>query len=674
MTTAEDPTNPPLADTHPADPIDLSISVDDSGQTIGPYTLRQLLGQGGMGAVYLAEQEHPVRRQVALKVVKGGMDSAQVVARFRTEMQALALMDHPNIARVLDAGATASGRPYFVMELVRGVPITLYCDQHRLTLRQRLELFIPICLAVQHAHQKGIIHRDLKPSNVLVTEADGQPWPKVIDFGLARATEPDRSEGEPFTQFGAVIGTLEYMSPEQAERSSQGIDTRTDIYSLGVLLYELLTGSPPLDWDPRQNTGLVEMLRLIRDSDPAPPSSKLLGSNLLPLIAAARQTDPVRLPRMLRGELDWIVLKALEKDRERRYDTAMSLAQDIRRYLADEPVEACPPSWGYRLRKFARRHRTLLAAPAACLLLLVAGLAVSIWQAVRAMAAEQRAVAARDRAHQAQEAAAAADFRRLTSQRQQLLANGILRATEVLVPVAAAFETWPKLSRRQFHSFVARILQQHPEIASVTWVPRIADTERAAVEQAARNDGLTAFAFRDFNPDGSYTGVLAADRAEHFPILYIEPLTSSNAGILGMDSSSSLARMPPLYQARDTGQMVASAPLLLGEEQAGRMGFLVFRPVYRGPTRTVAERRRSLLGFATAAFRIQDLVDRVLGDLAVNDVAITIYDEASGGPAIYHSPQVAVANGPQATYSLPVAGRRWQVEFTALASMPPNSP
>src|SRR5499427_3639357 len=342
--------------------------VEGPGTVIGPYKLIEQVGEGGMGSVWMAQQQEPVKRLVAVKLIKAGMDSKQVIARFEAERQALALMDHANIARVLDAGTTGAGRPYFVMDLVRGVPITKYCDEHHLTPRQRLEVFLPVCQAVQHAHQKGIIHRDLKPSNVLVALYDGKPVPKVIDFGVAKAAGQQLTDKTLVTGFGAIVGTLEYMSPEQAEINQLDIDTRSDIYSLGVLLYSLLTGSPPFSRKDSEEGGMLEMLRVIREKEPTKPSTKLSTAEGLPTLAANRGTEPAKLRKLVRGELDWIVMKALEKDRNRRYDTANGFARDVQRYLADEPVHAYRPSAGYRLRKFLRRHRGPVAA--ACLLLL----------------------------------------------------------------------------------------------------------------------------------------------------------------------------------------------------------------------------------------------------------------------------------------------------------------
>ena len=291
-----------------------------------------------MGVVYMAEQQEPVARRVALKIIKPGMDTQQVIARFEAERQALAMMDHPNIAKVLDAGTTDSGRPYFVMELVNGIPITEFCDQQHLTARERLELFIPICQAVQHAHQKGIIHRDIKPSNILIALYDGRPVPKVIDFGVAKAISQKLTEKTVFTGLGQIVGTLEYMSPEQAQRNQLDIDTRSDVYSLGVVLYELLTGDTPFDKRRLRSSAWDEMLRIIREEEPPKPSTKLSSSEILASVAANRKIDPAKLSALVRGELDWIVMKALEKDRTRRYETASGLAADVQHFLDDEPV------------------------------------------------------------------------------------------------------------------------------------------------------------------------------------------------------------------------------------------------------------------------------------------------------------------------------------------------
>jgi eukaryotic-like serine/threonine-protein kinase len=362
---------------------------DVTASHIGPYKRLRKIGEGGMGVVYMAEQETPIRRQVALKIIKPGLDSDQVIARFEAERQALALMDHPGIAKVLDAGTTDTGRHYFVMELVHGIPITDYCDRTQLSLAERLELFICVCQAIQHAHQKGIIHRDIKPSNVLVTLHDGRPVPKVIDFGLAKAIDQRLTERTLFTQFGEVIGTLEYMSPEQAEMGSLDIDTRSDIYSLGVVLYELLTGSTPLGRVRLRETTYAEILRRIREEEAPKPSSRLGESAAaLATIAAQRQTEPARLAKLVRGELDWIVMRAVEKDRTRRYETAGGLARDVERFLRHEPVEAGPPSARYKMSKFARRHRTALATAGLFALLLIGGAAVSTYSAIRARQAD----------------------------------------------------------------------------------------------------------------------------------------------------------------------------------------------------------------------------------------------------------------------------------------------
>jgi serine/threonine protein kinase len=355
--------------------------VEGAGALLGPYKLLELIGEGGFGVVFLAEQQPPIRRKVALKVLKPGMDTRHVVARFEAERQALAIMDHPNIARVFDGGATPTGRPYFVMELVKGVSITDYCDQYQLTLRQRLELFVHVCKAAQHAHQKGIIHRDLKPSNVLISRHDTTPVVKVIDFGVAKALGQELTDKTLFTGIAQMIGTPLYMSPEQAGMSDLDIDTRSDIYSLGVLLYELLTGTTPFAKERFKRASYDEIRRIIREEEPPKPSTRLSeSSETLVSISARRQTESAKLTKLVRYELDWIVMKALEKDRNRRYETANGFAMDVQRYLADESVLACPPSAWYRFRKFATRNKVALttaALLATSLVLITAILTVS---------------------------------------------------------------------------------------------------------------------------------------------------------------------------------------------------------------------------------------------------------------------------------------------------------
>jgi len=403
LLSAHDGDSGPLDATLPGvQPATQRDAIERPGTRIGPYKLLQVIGEGGMGVVYMASQREPVERTVALKIIKPGMDSRQVIARFEAERQALALMDQEaSLSPVARPLSPLAGRPYFVMELVKGVPITQYCDEHHLTARQRLELFVPVCQAIQHAHQKGIIHRDIKPTNILVAEYDQQPVPKIIDFGVAKAIGQRLTEKTMFTEFGQVVGTIEYMSPEQAKLNQLDIDTRTDIYSLGVLLYELLSGETPFDKQRLRSAAFDEVLRIIREEEPPRPSTRLSSSHLLPAIAASRHTEPRQLASQLRGELDWIVMKALEKDRNRRYETANGLVMDLLRYLHDEPVLACPPSVGYRVSKFARRNkRTLVTAALFGVLLLVAigsvasigGWALRDRTAQRAAAAQQIAL------------------------------------------------------------------------------------------------------------------------------------------------------------------------------------------------------------------------------------------------------------------------------------------
>ncbi|MBI3862455.1 MAG: protein kinase [Planctomycetia bacterium] len=377
------------------------------GQVIaGRYALVQKLGEGGMGSVWVADQSQPVKRRVALKMIRADLGTRVVLRRFEAERQALALMDHPHIARILDAGETSDGKPYFVMELVKGVPITRYCDELHLSIRERLKLFVPVCQAIQHAHQKGVIHRDIKPSNVLVAIHDGVPVPKVIDFGVAKAVNQRLTEETMNTQIGAVIGTLEYMSPEQAELSELDIDTRADVYALGVLLYELLTGTTPLNRASLKDAAILELLRIIKQDEPPRPSTRLTESKeSLAGLAVSRRTEPARLAKEVRGDLDWIVMKCLEKDRTRRYESASGLAHDVERFLVDEAVEAGPPTAGYRLRKFLRRNKAKVVAATLLLLTLVAGLTGTTVGMLRAVAAEADAKRDADRARRAEELA-----------------------------------------------------------------------------------------------------------------------------------------------------------------------------------------------------------------------------------------------------------------------------
>jgi len=488
---------------------------EKQGAQIGPYKLLQEIGEGGMGIVYMAEQTHPVERRVALKIIKPGMDTRQVIARFEAERQALAMMDHPNIAKVLDAGTTDSGRPYFVMELVKGIPINRYCDEQHLTPRERLGLFIPVCQAVQHAHQKGIIHRDLKPSNVLVARYDDRAVPKVIDFGVAKATAQRLTERTMFTEYGQIVGTLEYMSPEQAQVNQLDIDTRSDIYSLGVLAYELLTGATPFDRQRLRSAAFDEMLRIIREEEPPRPSTRLSTIDTLPSVAANRHIEPHKLSTMLRGELDWIVMKALEKDRGRRYESATGFAADIERYLNDEPVVACPPSAAYRFRKFARRNKALLTTVALVAATLVLGVVVSTSQAIRATRSAAREQAARQEANEQRDAAVEAkrrveEARRRIEQQNKQIARQL--ASTYLDRAQAECE---RGGIGDGMLWMAHALQILPDDASAlqnlcrknlaAWYPRLHRLRAVLEHQGPVNDVAC-------NPDGSRILTGSSDR------------------------------------------------------------------------------------------------------------------------------------------------------------------
>ncbi len=466
---------------------------ESPGSVIGPYTLLEQIGEGGFGVVFMAQQTVPLHRKVAIKVIKPGMDTRQVIARFEAERQALALMDHPNIARVLDAGTTASGRPYFVMQLVRGVPITQYCDDHQLAPRGRLDLFIHVCHAVQHAHQKGIIHRDIKPNNVLVTQHDDKPFVKVIDFGVAKATASHLSDDTLFTGFAQMIGTPLYMSPEQAAMNGVDVDTRSDIYSLGVLLYELLTGTTPFDGRRLQRAAFDEIRRIIREEEPEKPSARLCSlGDTLPSTSAVRTMEPRKLSQLLRGDLDWIVMKALEKDRTRRYETATGLATDILNYLADEPVSACPPSRRYRFRKLARRNLGAFVgatASVAVVLLMLATLAIS-----NAMIREEQKRTADEKEH-------AEQARRLAENRADEVRAGLER-----LKIANSL-----LDRGKMHAAVQRwddantafteAVELHPEHGAV-WYARGDMFAHLGLWDLASAD--FAREFEPTTPDSSY--------------------------------------------------------------------------------------------------------------------------------------------------------------------------
>jgi serine/threonine protein kinase len=482
----------------------------DPGHKIGPYKIREKIAEGGMGAVYVAEQSKPVRRKVALKVIRPGVAGENVVARFEAERQALAMMDHPNIARVLDGGATEQELPYFVMELVQGLPITEYCDHHRLTIDQRLKLFEKVCRAVQHAHQKGIVHRDLKPSNVLVATIDGQAVPKVIDFGVAKAISQKLTDQTIYTHFSQVVGTPLYMSPEQAELGVIDIDTRSDVYSLGVLLYELLTGSTPFDRETLQKATFDEMRRIIREDEPRRPSAMIetLVASDRSTVSERRGKDPRKLCEALAGELDWIVMKALDKDRNRRYESASELADEVDRYLDDEPVEACPPSMAYRLRKFARRHKGLLTTTAIVLLALLTATVVSTWYAIEAN--QSRRIADENlRLSQA-------DFDRATNTIDMVVAKlgsgefsgdpEVEALQDIFLPVAVSL--YEEIVSEHGEDRLSRE-RQAASLVGLTWIYRGTRDLNKSVSASEAAEGILRELIADFPDDGKLKLALA---------------------------------------------------------------------------------------------------------------------------------------------------------------------
>jgi serine/threonine protein kinase/WD40 repeat protein len=486
------------------------------GQVIaGRYKLLEEIGEGGMGTVWVAEQTEPVKRKVALKLIKAGMDSKAVLARFEAERQALAVMDHPHIAKVLDGGLTEAGRPFFVMEYVKGVPITEYCDAARLSVRERLQLFTQVCSAVQHAHHKGIIHRDLKPSNILVAPYDDKPVPKVIDFGLAKAMHQPLTEQTLHTAHESVLGTPRYMSPEQAQLNNLDVDTRSDIYSLGALLYELLTGTTPLEKKRYREAAWDEVRRIIREEEPPRPSTRLSSTGLLPSLAACRHTEPAYLTKLVRGDLDWITMKALEKDRSRRYETANGLARDIERYLSDEAVEARPPSVGYKTRKFVRRNRRAVAAAALLLAVLLAGIAGTTWGLIRARQARNEAVEARDAEATLREAAEKSDKETRVANAQLREARDELRTNLYAARSNLIQSAWeaPGVARMRELLEEQKPRAGEPDLRGFEWFywNRRAHAE-LTTGQPASPDEKARVSWRILSPDGRRQAIIWASR------------------------------------------------------------------------------------------------------------------------------------------------------------------
>jgi tetratricopeptide (TPR) repeat protein len=546
-----------LGSFHPAATVDEPIS-ERPGTVIGPYKLLEQIGEGGFGVVFMAEQQQPLRRKVALKVLKPGMDTRQVVARFEAERQALALMDHPNIARVIDGGTTGGepggvspGRPYFVMELVKGLPMTEFCDQHQVSVHDRLELFVSVCQAVQHAHQKGVIHRDLKPSNVLVTLHDGTPLVKVIDFGIAKATGQQLTDKTLFTGFAQMVGTPLYMAPEQAALSNVDVDTRSDIYSLGVLLYELLTGATPFDKERLQRAGYDEMRRILREEEPPKPSTRMSTVGQAATTASAKRgSDPRKLSRLFRGELDWIVMKALEKDRGRRYETANGMAMDVQRYLADEPVLACPPSASYRLRKVLRRHKGPVLAASAILFLLVTAIVGTSIGLVRALDAERQTRKERDDKDAARRQAVAAaeaeaDARRQTRQALNTLTDEVIKDL---------LGKQPQLTDKQ-REFLQKILALHAEYARAKADDPEGRHSRAEgfyhVGQIQQTLGETLEAERAYRESLAILRDLVAEHADRDDYRYSLVLCSRDFGMLLIEYKLHGAGIVPSRQAAD---------------------------------------------------------------------------------------------------------------------------